>query len=223
VQRTGVSARNIRIDDKAPYKAACPGLFVNPLPGCDNVAPGANCILALTSTTPYEPCMITITGDNTANSLIALIAFSHQEGLVFQQNGAHGKVVIGAGNAPSKWTSPTNTDIRGAMSDDDGMSNTNALVSNSACTTSNCAAARCRAISPDWYLPAKNQLQSVIFSLCPRRSSYPCAFGDISSALYWSSTQWFAKTNAYTIEAPSGNSVPTDKSNSNPVRCIRDF
>ncbi len=110
------------------------------------------------------------------------------------------------------------------MSDDDGVSNTNAIVANLACTnqTGNCAAYRCRAISANWYLPAKNELQSVIFALCPG-SSYPCAFGAFSSTFYWSSTQWFAPNNAYSVDVPDGNFGPTDKWSSRPVRCIRDF
>ncbi|MCX7116480.1 MAG: DUF1566 domain-containing protein [Legionellales bacterium] len=192
---------------------------------CTSVAPGISCQLALTTTTPYAPCTITISGSNTGNSPTTSIAFSHLGGLVFQKNGTNGKVVIDVGSEfISEWTFPIKTDIPGAMSDDDGVSNTNAIVVNSACTnrTGSCAAYRCRAISADWYLPAKSELQSVIFALCPG-PSYPCAFGAFSSTFYWSSTQWFAVTNAYTVDVPDGNYGPTDKYSSRPVRCIRDF
>lgn len=214
------NANNITVSDKA----SCPNLSVD-ASNCTSVAPGTSCQLALTTTTPYVPCTITISGSNTGNSPTTLIAFSHLGGLVFQKSGTNGKVVIDAGSEfTSEWTFPSKADIPGAMSDVDGVSNTNAIVVNSACTnqTGNCAAYRCRAISADWYLPAKNELQSVIFTLCPG-SSYPCAFGAFSSTFYWSSTQWFAATNAYTIDVPDGNFGPMNKSNSHPVRCIRDF
>lgn len=144
---------------------------------------------------------------------------------MFQKSGANGKVVIDAGSEfTSEWTFPSKSGIPGAFSDDDGVGNTNAIVANSACTnqTANCAAYRCRAISADWYLLAKNELQAVIFALCPG-SVYPCAFGAFSSTMYWSSTQWFADTNAYSIDVPDGNYLPGDKWRSEPVRCIRDF
>lgn len=214
------NANSITVSDKT----SCPNLSVD-ASNCTSVAPGASCQLGLTTTMPYAPCTITISGNNTGNSPTTLIAFSHLGGLVFQKSGANGKVVIDAGSEfTSEWTFPSKIDIPAAMSDDDGLSNTNAIVANSACTnqTGNCAAYRCRAISTDWYLPAKNELQSVIFALCPG-SSYPCAFGAFSSTFYWSSTQWFAPTNAYTVDVPDGNFGPTDKWNSRPVRCIRDF
>ncbi len=214
------NANNITVSDKA----SCPNLSVD-ASNCISLAPGASCLLGLTTTTPYAPCTITISGSNTANSPTTLIAFSHLGGLVFQKNGANGKVVIDAGSEfTSEWTFPSKSDIPGAMSDDDAVSNTNAIVVSSACTgqSGNCAAYRCRTISADWYLPAKNELQAVIFALCPG-SSYPCAFGAFSSSFYWSSTQWFAPTNAYTVDVPDGNFGPADKWGSHPVRCIRNF
>ncbi len=46
----------------------CTDLSVNDS-NCTSVAPGGSCNLLLTSPTPYAPCTITISGDNTANSL----------------------------------------------------------------------------------------------------------------------------------------------------------
>lgn len=205
-------------------KSACPNLVVNAT-NCTNVTPGASCSLEITTTTPYAPCTITVSGSNTGNSPTILIAFSHLGGLVFQSNGSQGKVVIDAASEfSSEWTFPGKDDVSGATSDEDGISNTNAIVVNPSCTnrTSNCAAYRCRAISADWYLPAKNELQAVIFALCPG-SSYPCAFGSFNSTFYWSSTQWFSASNAYTVDVPDGNQAPSNKWSSSPVRCIRSF
>lgn len=214
------NANNITVSNKA----SCPNLLVDDS-GCTSVVPGTSCQLHLTTTTPYAPCTITVSGSNTGNSPTTAIAFSHLGGLVFEKSGVNGKVVIDAGSEfTSEWTFPSKTDILGAMSDDDGVSNTNAIVVSSACAsnTGNCAASRCRSISSNWYLPAKNELQAVVFALCPG-SVYPCAFGSFSSTTYWSSTQWFAATNAYSVDVPDGNFGPSDKASSKPVRCIRDF
>ena len=214
------NANNITVTDKT----ACPNLSVD-ASNCTSVAPGASCQLALTTTTPYSPCTISIGGSNTANTPTTLIAFSHLGGIVFQTSGANGKVVIDAASEfTSEWTFPSKASVPGATSDDDGVSNTNAIVVDTACTnqTANCAANRCRAISADWYLPARNELTAVTTALCPG-AAYPCAFGAFSSASYWSSTEWFAATNAYAVDVPSGNSAPSDKWSSFAVRCIRSF
>ena len=214
------SATSIQVSNKT----ACPNLSITHST-CSNVAPGASCTLTLSSSTPYAPCTITVSGSNTANSPTVLIAFSHLGGLVFESNGNNGKVVIDAASEfSSEWTFPSKAGIPGAMSDTDGVSNTNAIVVNYACTNQagNCAAYRCRTISADWYLPAKNELQAVIFALCPN-SSYPCAFGNFQSSTYWSSTQGFADTNAYDVDVPDGNFGPADKHRSKYVRCIRNF
>ncbi len=214
------NANNIGVTDKT----ACPNVSVDNS-NCTSVAPGATCQLALTTTTPYAPCTITISGSNTGNSPTTLIAFSHLGGIVFQNSGTNGKVVIDVGSEfTSAWTFPIKAGIAGAFSDDDGLGNTNAIVLNSACTnqTGNCAAYQCTMIGADWYLPAKNELQAVIFSLCPS-SAYPCSFGGFSSTTYWSSTQWFADTNAYSVDVPDGNFGPSDKYSDKKVRCIRDF
>lgn len=213
-------ATSVTVSDKA----SCPNLSVNDM-DCMTVAQRASCHLMLTTTTPYAPCTITIKGTNTGNSPTTLIAFSHLDGLVFQKNGNNGKVVIDAGaEFTSEWIYPNYTDISGAMSDDDGVSNTNAIVSDSACKNypGNCAAQQCRNINANWYLPAKNELQSVIFALCPG-SSYPCAFGTFRNTTYWSSTQWFAPAIAYVVDVPDGNFLNASKGGSHPVRCIRDF
>lgn len=125
-------------------KSACPNLTVN-ASNCTTVAPGSSCVMTLTTTTPYAPCTITVSGSNTANSPTTLIAFSHLGGLVFESNGSQGKVVIDSGSEfSSEWTFPGKDNISGASSDSDGVSNTNAIVANSACTnrTGNCAAYR---------------------------------------------------------------------------------
>ena len=214
------NAQNINVTNKS----ACPNLTVN-ASNCTTVDPGSSCALTLTTTTPYAPCTITISGNNTANSPTTLIAFSHLGGLVFESNGSQGKVVIDSGSEfSSEWTFSGKDNISGASSDSDGVSNTNAIVANSACTnrTSNCAAYRCRAISFEWYLPAYTELQSAIFALCPG-SVYPCTFGSFNNTFYWSSTQWFSASNAYTVDVPDGNVAISDKWNSSPVRCIRNF
>ncbi|USQ12852.1 DUF1566 domain-containing protein [Legionella lytica] len=203
-------------------KAACPNLSVDDS-NCASVTPGASCTLKLTSNSPYAPCMITVSGSNTANSPATLIAFSHMGGLVFQESGGSGKVVIDVAQGfNSQWTS-TFSNIAGATSLDDGVSNTNAIVLDGACTGSptNCAAQRCRGISTDWYLPARNELATVHSALCSN-STIPCNFGGFSSAFYWSSSQdGFGVARG--VLFPSGFDLVDSKDIVQPVRCVRAF
>ncbi|AWN75799.1 DUF1566 domain-containing protein [Legionella anisa] len=203
--------------------AACPNLSVDDS-NCASVAPGATCTLELTSNTPYAPCTITVSGSNTANSPQTLIAFFHLGGLVFEESGGSGKVVIDVAQGfDSRWTS-FYTIIAGATSLDDGVANTDAIVADVACTgsPSECAAQRCRDISADWYLPARNELSAVHSALCSNLA-IPCNFGGFSTAFYWSSSQ-LDLTIARGVIFPSGNSINiNDKFSELPVRCTRTF
>ncbi len=202
---------------------ACPNLSVDDS-NCASVAPGATCTLELTSNTPYAPCTITVSGSNTANSPQTLIAFFHLGGLVFEESGGSGKVVIDVAQGfDSRWTS-FYTIIAGATSLDDGVANTDAIVADVACTgsPSECAAQRCRDISADWYLPARNELSAVHSALCSNLA-IPCNFGGFSTAFYWSSSQ-LDLTIARGVIFPSGNSINiNDKFSELPVRCTRTF
>ncbi|WP_052673714.1 COG1361 family protein [Legionella hackeliae] len=113
-------------------KADCPNLSFDDS-NCTSVAPGGSCMLELTSNSPYAPCTITVSGNNTANSPTTLIAFSYLGGLVFQENAGSGKVVIDVAQGfISEWTAvPSN--IAGATSLDDGFVNTNAIAVDAAC------------------------------------------------------------------------------------------
>ena len=203
-------------------KAACPNLSVDDS-NCTSVAPGASCTLELTSNSPYAPCTITVSGSNTANSPTTLIAFSHLGGLVFQESAGSGKVVIDVAQGfNSQWTSAS-SNIAGATSLDDGVNNTNAIVADTACSndTNNCAAQRCRNISVDWYLPARNELSTVHSALCSNLP-IPCSFGGFSSAFYWSSSQ-FVSFSAYFVIFPWGGVSILSKLSARPVRCVRAF
>lgn len=203
-------------------KAACPDLFVNDS-DCMSVAPGNSCTLELTSTTPYVPCIITISGSNTANSPQSLIAFSHLGGLVFAESGGSGKVVINATQGfSSQWTSSF-SDIPGATSLNDGIANSNAIMADATCSSdpSNCAAQRCRNISIDWYLPARNELLAVRTVLCSN-GSIPCNFGEFVNSVYWSSSQ-SSTPGAFGMNFSTGIFGPYFKGSSFPVRCIRTF
>lgn len=215
-----VNANDITIQDHTD----CPDLVVNDT-DCSSVAPGANCTLELTSNTPYTPCMITISGSNTANSPQTLIAFSYLDGLVFEQSGGIGKVVMDV-TQESPWTS-TFSDITTDF--DNGVANTNAIVADDACTNDpeNCAAHRCRAIDEVWYLPALNELSAVHSVLCMSTSSLiPCTFGGFSQAFYWSSTQGISSPPnqaARTVFFPAGSTSGALKTGQRPFRCIRNF
>lgn len=70
-----------------------------------------------------------------------------------------------------------------------------AIIGDPSCTTNtnSCAAYKCRNLggipTPDWYLPAVNELSSIASVLCSNKS-IPCNFGGFSSGDYWSSTQF---------------------------------
>ncbi|HFL3444631.1 TPA: DUF1566 domain-containing protein, partial [Legionella pneumophila] len=215
---SAVNANAITVSNKA----ACPNLSVDDS-NCTSVAPGASCTLELTSNSPYAPCTITVSGSNTANSPTTLIAFSYLEGLVFQESAGSGKVVIDVAQGfNSQWTGAF-SNIAGATSLDDGVGNTNAIVADTACSSdpNNCAAQRCRNLSVDWYLPARNELSAVHGALCSNLA-IPCNFGGFSSAFYWSSSQ-FDFFNAWFVFFPSGSDFGGNKLNARPVRCVRAF
>jgi hypothetical protein len=216
---SAVNANAITVSNQA----GCPGLIVDAT-NCTSVAPGASCLLDLTSNTPYAPCMITVSGSNTANSPQTLIAFFHLGGLVFEESAGTGKIVIDAAQGfNSQWTSAA-VDIPGATSLTDGFSNTNAIVADASCSgdPANCAAQRCRDISPVWFLPALNELSTVRTSLCSN-SVNPCNFGGFLTALYWTSTQDIFLT-AWFVDFPAGTTINTAaKTSSFDVRCIRVF
>ncbi|MGC1182134.1 DUF1566 domain-containing protein, partial [Legionella sp.] len=205
-------------------KAACPNLSVDDS-NCTSVAPGASCTLELTSNTPYAPCTITVSGSNTANSPIALIAFSYLGGLVFEESGGSGKVVIDVAQGfDSLWTSILSS-IVGASSLDDGASNTNAIVADISCfgDPTDCAALLCQDISIDWYLPAINELSTVHNALCSN-AAIPCNFGEFSSGLYWSSTQSIiSNTFARNVNFPTGIEDVGNKNSFSFVRCVQAF
>ncbi len=214
-----VNANAITVSDKT----ACPNLSVNDS-NCASVAPGGSCMLELTSNTPYVPCRIVVSGSNTANSPATYIAFSHLGGLVFEESGGSGKVVTNPLNDPnelsSQWSSQNNDIV--TDSSNGAQNTTNIITTGPGCTTvSNCAARRCRNISADWYLPARNELSTVHAVLCSN-NSIPCRFGGFSSAYYWSSTG-LGTTNAWFIFFPSGVVAYTGKPFPQIVRCVRAF
>ncbi|KTC72572.1 NHL repeat protein [Legionella birminghamensis] len=204
--------------------AACPNLSVNDS-DCASVAPGGHCTLELSSSAPYAPCMITISGTNTTSPQ-TLIAFYYLGGLVFEESGGIGKIVIDqADNFFSLWTG-TSSDIVGSTSFDDGLGNTNAIVVDASCSNDpgNCAAQRCRDIGADWYLPARSELTDIHSALCSN-AAFPCNFGGLSG-VYWSSTQQVLFSFvAWGVSFPSGADgfgYNKDLIN-NRVRCIRAF
>lgn len=203
-------------------KAACPNLSVDDS-ACTSVAPGATCTLLLTSNTPYAPCMITVGGSNTVGDPGTLIAFSYLGGLVFEESGGSGKIVNEI-NDISSWTTSF-SNITGAVSLDDGATNTDAIVLDANCTTASntCAALICRNISPDWYLPAINELTAIYGSLCSN-STFPCNFGDFigMNKNYWSSSQ-VNNVAARNFTFEYGYQLQGAKNFGDRVRCIRYF
>jgi hypothetical protein len=202
-------------------KAAAPDVAVNDS-NCTSVAPGASCTLLLTSSTPYAPATLTIGGSNTANSPSTLVAFSHLGGLVFEAGGGVGKVVSTTDPSPGSWIGSL-ADIPDAADVRDGVANTDVIVADAACTgnTARCAAQQCRNISPDWYLPAPNELVAALGALCSN-SDTPCDFGNFQNSHYWTSQQ-LGIVEARAIQAPSAGLGDAAKIESRPYRCVRAF
>ncbi|MBA2711415.1 MAG: DUF1566 domain-containing protein [Tatlockia sp.] len=201
-------------------KTGCPNLIVD-ASSCTSVAPGASCLLDLSSNTPYAPCLITISGSNTANSPTTLIAFEYLGGLVFEESSGSGKIVT---NLSQQFISPwtTNNANTGAINPNNGLPNTNAITADPSCLINpvNCAAQRCRNLDPSLYLPANNEIISIANSLCSNLA-LPCNFGGLAGA-YWSSTQ-SDTNNAYQITFPGGGTSGAFKAFATPVRCVKTF
>lgn len=212
VNATGITVAN---------KAAAPDVLVDDS-DCVSVAPGASCTLELTSATPYAPATITISGSNTANSPTTLIVFSYLGGLVFEEAGGSGKIVIDAAQEfTSQWTSAY-AYVEFASSLLDGAANTNRIVADASCSgdPANCAAQRCRNISADWYLPAERELRAIKDALCSNHTT--CDAGGFSASLYWSSTE-ASSVNAFSVHVPALFSPLHDKTSARGVRCVRPF
>ena len=197
---------------------------------CGSVPAGGNCALDLASSTPYEPCLITVSGSNTANSPTTLIAFSHLGGLVFQESAGSGKVVTGPLTPPEpKWQNFSEfVAVATSTAFGTGAANTTAIINTltTGCTSaSDCAAFLCRNLNgvptPDWYLPARDEL-SVVRSVLCTNAALPCTFGDFLNAAYWSSSQ-FDTTNAWVVNLVTGGSGTSSSGTPRPVRCVRDF
>lgn len=216
-----VPVTNITVSDQS----ACPDLSVD-ASDCLNVPSNGNCLLHLSSNTPYAPCNISVSGTNTT-SPEALIAFAYLGGLVFEENAGTGKVVIDVAQQFVRRWSNTFNNIPGAFSLNNGKKNTDAIVASPDCTAylPNCAAQGCRDISADWSLPAINELHTIYTSLCSNQSS-PCNFGDFPAdfTFYWSSSQSLdnAEARAMTFFTGSRQNVIV-KNDSLPVRCVRSF
>ncbi|MCC5792697.1 MAG: DUF1566 domain-containing protein, partial [Legionellaceae bacterium] len=173
-------------------------------------------------------------GSNTPEVLVSVgveaalnIGDNYLGGIVFEVDACNtGKVVTGPLDDPnellSQWSSLNNSIATNLV---DGEQNTTNIIDNDAgCTSVNdCAAYRCRNLdgpTPDWYLPARNELQSVAAALCP--GGVTCDFGGFSSAIYWSSSG-FILNNGWLVQFPSGNGFTGDKVNGQRVRCVRAF
>ncbi|MCC5792380.1 MAG: DUF1566 domain-containing protein [Legionellaceae bacterium] len=217
---SAVNANGIMVSDQE----GCPNLSVD-ASNCASVVPGGICTLELTSPDPYEPCTITVSGSNTANSPQTLIAFSYLEGLVFEANAGSGKVIRDVQPGATIWWSSSISPIV-APSVDDGASNTDAIVATGGCSNfpDDCAAFQCRNFdgeTPEWYLPARNELLAVHNVLCSNEQ-IPCNFGSFVSNRYWSSTETGVST-ANTVRFPDGLVESIAKPNLYRFQCVRAF
>ncbi|RZJ15909.1 MAG: midcut-by-XrtH protein [Haliea sp.] len=200
-------------------KTAAPNVVVDDS-NCTSVAPGASCTLLLTSSTAYAPATLAVGGSNTANTPNVLVAFSYLGGLVFEESGGAGKIVIDAAQQfASQWTG-SNASV-GAGSTTDGAANTNTIIADPSCSNApaSCAAQRCRDIGADWYLPALNELSTVRAALCP--SGAGCNFSGFTGT-HSTSTE-SSTVGVRLLLMPAGTTAVGGKAGSFTARCIRAF
>lgn len=121
---------------------------------------------------------------------------------------------------PMVWSNPgTTLQASPASSDTDGMANTNIIVDLS--TGDYSAAESCRALGPDWYLPADNELVFLVFN---RENTGEFSGTYTNGAWYWSSTHALVYSpgqRAKVRRAGFNNTGTTDKNTSLLVRCVR--
>lgn len=131
---------------------------------CISIPPGASCMLKFTSTAPYEPGQIIISGSNTQSTpLNTYLAFFDGGGLVFSVQGGTVKVADTSDVFPTKiqWHAPSATGPSNAHDLFDGAANTADIVAFFG-NTHDYAAALCVDSTVggygDWYLPAMCEL-----------------------------------------------------------------
>ena len=128
-----------------------------------------------------------------------------------------------------QWYNNGTYTITNATSDDDGLSNTNTIVTSQGATITNYAAGLCQFYSvdsagnspcqagntcyDDWFLPAKNQL----YCLYTNR----VIVGGFSPVPYWSSSEDDAPVYAWAQIFADGVQLPFSKSLPWSVRCVR--
>lgn len=208
---------------------------------CPNLLPaGQSCFIELKGVNPHAASTISIQGSNTPpvfNSVgveaALTIGDNYLGGIVFEVSNCNiGKVVTGlpqdSNELISQWSGVTNNDVTTAVTDNSGASNTNNIIAQDppACDSlSNCAAYQCRNLNgptPDWYLPALDELVQVAQALCPTGTT--CAYGSFSYVNYWSSSQADNINFARQVDFPTGEaSYVTSKNGSYSVRCVRAF
>jgi hypothetical protein len=117
-----------------------------------------------------------------------------------------------------QWSSEAGINT-GAISPDDGLSNTNILVG---LAGSYPAAEACRALGNEWYLPAPNELRLIWDELteAQRIAMGINITGDWSAGWYWSSSEndsWYVSDQAFHDGTIAGHG----RAASLAVRCVR--
>ena len=171
------------------------------------------------ATLSLQPAPAIVLGDPLGGGTVACLGGAPYENLIAATTNNSSGI---------QWYNGTYTTTN-ATSDDDGLSNTNTIVTSQGATITNYAAGLCQFYSVDsagnspcqtgntcyydWFLPAKNQLD------CLNRNAQ--IVGGFGSAFYWSSSETFL-TNAWAQFFPGGDRSPNfGKFNTLAVRCVR--
>lgn len=202
-------------------KSECPDISVVD-DACSSLNPGQTCTIQLTSNTAYGPCSIKVGGTNTVNNPSARIAFEIDGGLVYRCDSKLCVALDHSNQLSSVWTTQ-NSNIKGAVDDNNGSKNTANIIVDKSCTHNlqACAAYKCDIYQDGtWYLPAINELENVYHSFC-NTNDQSCAYGGWKGA-HWSSTQ-SSSSHAHSLYFPAGNQTPNggSKSSGLGVICIK--
>ena len=206
---------------------------------CVTIAPGESCTLKFTSTTPYEPDQITISGKNTKNLANTFLAFRQEGGLVFSVNSGVVKVSDEENIDPTTlmWWNEVYNAPSMATSLIDGAFNTPIIITAFG-NPHNYAAALCADSLVegfnDWVLPAICELGRFTGSgtdagcRSVNQNLYTTlqlnGFGNFDNSPYWSST-FSPTTNAWAqnFNPNDGTMFAGGVNNRRFVRCIRSF
>lgn len=162
-----------------------------------------------------DECTSYCGSDNICGGTVS-VGMSYGGGIIFYLSGGHGLIAQTSDISTSAQWGCYGTAISGADSTTNGAQNTVDIVNG--CSTSGIAARLCSDSTEggyaDWYLPAKDQLNTLY--------AQQATVGGFLPYIYWSSSE-YSSSGAWLQIFNSGTQGSNPKSLSGRVRCIRSF